>query len=281
MASVSIVEPNLVQLGQGVYALLAPDPRFGYSNVGVVIDHDGLTVIDTTATPIQAAVTAARIGELTSQLGLPVKRVVLTSSRVAYCGGGEQFWSAAFYGSEQTSVQLDAPANPAAWRALLPDFASVYTDEFTTRAVTHTVTEKAELTPAIVVEPVIAESAGNLVVTVESANVVFAGAVASFGVTPLGYDGYFDQWVATLDNLIKDGITVVPGHGPTGGSADVADLSDYLIACMEADGATALPEGPWRRWVDRRFDRINVERAALLATGRDEPPPAMFELLGL
>ena len=52
------VEPNLVQLGQGVYAFTHPDPRFGHSNVGLVIDQDGLTLIDTTATPAQAEVTA-------------------------------------------------------------------------------------------------------------------------------------------------------------------------------------------------------------------------------
>ncbi|MDH4276903.1 MAG: hypothetical protein OEW83_02335 [Acidimicrobiia bacterium] len=275
------VEPNLVQLGQGVYAFTHPDPRFGHSNVGLVIDHDGLTLIDTTATPAQAEVTARAVDRLAGELGLPIKRVVVTSSRVAFTGGSGVFWSAAFYGTEVTSSQLDAPANPPAFRALLPYLASAYPDDFTTRPITHTVTERAQLTGAIALDPLTGESAGNLVAFVESANVVFAGAFASFGVTPLGHDAYHAEWIAGLRGLASAGVTVVPGHGPIGGTADLADLIAYLEACRSATGDGPLPEGPWDRWTDRRFDPVNIERAQLLAAGRDDPPSSMFTLLGL
>lgn len=275
------VEPILVQLGQGVYAFTHPDPRFGHSNVGLVIDHDGLTLIDTTATPAQAEVTARAIDRLAGELGLPIKRAVLTSSRVAFTGGSNVFWSAAFYGTEVTSRQLDAPANPPAFRALLPHLASAYPDDFTTRPVTHTVAERAQLTGAIALDPLTGESAGNLVAFVESANVVFAGAFASFGVTPLGHDAYPAEWIAGLRGLASAGVTVVPGHGPIGGTADLDDLSSYLEACLSVPEDRALPGGPWDRWTDRRFDQVNIDRARLLAAGRDEPPASMFALLGL
>lgn len=275
------VEPNLVQLGQGVYAFTHPDPRFGHSNVGLVIDQDGLTLIDTTATPAQAEVAARAIDRLAGQLGLPIKRVVVTSSRVAFTGGSGVFWSAAFYGTEVTSAQLDVPANPPAFRALLPQLASAYPDDFATRPITHTVTERAQLTGAIALDPLTGESAGNLVAFVESANVVFAGAFASFGVTPLGHDAYPTEWIAGLRGIASAGVTVVPGHGPVGGTADVEDLIAYLEACGAASDDGGLPSGPWDRWTDRRFDPVNVGRARLLAAGRDEPPEAMFALLGL
>ena len=275
------VEPNLVQLGQGVYAFTHPEPRFGNSNVGLVIDHDGLTLIDATATPEQAEVTLRALDRLAGDLGLPVKRVVLTSSRVAFTGGTDTLWSAAFYGTETTSRQLDAPANPPAFRALLPELAAAYHDEFTTRPVTHTVTERAQLTGAIALDPLTGESRGNLVAFVESANVVFAGAFASFGVTPLGHDAYPREWITGLQGLVSAGVTVVPGHGPVGGAADVADLIGYLEACERAAGTGVLADGPWDRWTDRRFDPVNIERIRLLASGRDEPPPSMFALLGL
>lgn len=275
------VEPNLVQLGQGVYAFTHPDPRFGHSNVGLVIDEDGLTLIDTTATPGQAEVTAQAIDRLAGELGLPIKRIVVTSSRVAFTGGSGVFWSAAFYGTGVTSAQLDAPANPPAFRALLPHLAYAYPNEFATRPITHTVAERAQLTGAIVLDPLTGESAGNLVAFVESANVVFAGAFASFGVTPLGHDAYPAEWIAGLRSIGSAGVTVVPGHGPVGGSADVEDLIGYLEACRTASVDDGLPSGPWDRWTDRRFDPVNIDRARLLAEGRDEPPPAMFALLGL
>lgn len=275
------VEPNLVQLGQGVYAFTHPDPRFGHSNVGLVIDEDGLTLIDTTATPAQAEVTAQAVDRLAGELGLPIKRVVVTSSRVAFTGGSGVFWSAAFYGTEVTSMQLDNPANPPAFRALLPHQASAYPDDFTTRPITHTVAERAQLTGAIVVDPLAGESAGNLVAFVESANVVFAGAFASFGVTPLGHDAYPAEWIAGLQGMVSAGVTIVPGHGPVGGSADVVDLIGYLEACRRVSADEALPTGPWDRWTDRRFDQVNIDRARLLAEGRDETPASMFTLLGL
>ena len=62
---------------------------------------------------------------------------------------------------------------------------------------------------------------------------------------------------------------------------DVRDLQAYLRACVDAHGdAGAIPNGPWDGWVDRDRDRINVERAALLAQGRDEMPTTMLQAIG-
>jgi hypothetical protein len=67
---------NLVELDQGVFAYVHPNPRFGYSNVGLIIDADGLTVFDTTATPNSGDQVKQAMVELTAQLELPIKRVV-------------------------------------------------------------------------------------------------------------------------------------------------------------------------------------------------------------
>lgn len=273
---------TLVELGQGVFALVDPVRRYGYSNVGLLIDGDGLTVIDTTASPSRGEAVKAQIVELTAQLELPIKRVVVSSSRIAFSGGGGAFWSAAFYGTELTSDQLDAPPNPMAFRRLLPDFALAYPDDFTTRPITHTVTEEAWLSGAGLAVPAPGESAANLLLQVPGSDVVFAGALASFGVTPLAYDADPMAWIGSLEQLRAMGGTVIPGHGPPGGDADVRDQIDYLTACIEADGdASRLRPGPWDQWADRRFDHVNVERAAQMRRGIDEIPQAMFALLGL
>ncbi len=273
---------HLVELGQGVFALVDPASRFGYSNVGLVIDGDGMTVIDTTATPERGETVRQQILELTGHLELPIKRVVLSSSRIPFSGGGNAFWASAFYGTEVTSDQLDAPPNPQAFRRLLPDFALAYPDDFTTRPVTHTVSEAAWLSGAAFGLPLAGESVANLAIRVEGASVVFAGALASFGVTPLAYDANPMAWIESLEALRSLEPTIIPGHGPPGGDADLADLIGYLTACVEADGEPArIPSGPWDRWSDRRFDAVNVERAAALARGIDQIPQSMFALLGL
>lgn len=269
----------LVELGRGVFAYVHPEPRFGASNIGVVIDSDGLTLIDTSATPQQAAQTVSAVLGLTQELALPIKRVILTSSRVAFTGGSSVLWSAAFYGTECTSLDLDQPSNPDAFRRLLPNLADAYNDDFTTRPVTHVVSEATALTPSITVLPLRGESHQNLAVYVESTGVVFAGALASFGVTPLCHAGYPLDWCKSLEVLADLAPTVVPGHGLPGGAADMADLGAYLRACAKAD--QALRPGPWDNWTDRRFDAVNRERATQLAAGTDEMPAAMFALLGL
>ncbi|MEM7322154.1 MAG: hypothetical protein AAF531_03625 [Actinomycetota bacterium] len=272
---------NLVELATGVFAFIAPEPAFGRSNVGLVIDADGLTVFDTTAGPGGGDLVRQQILELTAQLELPIKRVVLSSSRIAFSGGGAPFWSAAFYGTDVTSEQLDAPPNPTAFRRLLPEFADQYPDDFTTRPVTHTVSEEAWLTGAAYAVPLPGESAQNLALQLEGAGVVFAGALCSFGVTPLTYDANPLAWINSLERIKQLGATVIPGHGMPGGTADVDDLIGYLTACIEADGdPTRITTGPWDHWTDRRFDPVNVERAAALRRGVDEIPQTMFSLLG-
>ncbi|MEM7272087.1 MAG: hypothetical protein AAF547_03315 [Actinomycetota bacterium] len=272
---------NLVELAQGVFAFIDPSPRFGRSNVGLVIDADGLTLFDTTATPDQGERVRQEVLELTAALELPIKRVVLSSSRIPFSGGGNPFWASAFFGTDVTSEQLDAPPNPEAFRRLLPEFAAAYDDEFTTRPITHTISGDAWLTGATHAVPIPGESAGNLALRVESANAVFAGALASFGVTPLAYDADLAAWIDGLERLATLGATIIPGHGMPGGAADVADLIGYLQACIAADGDLGrLAAGPWDRWTDRRFDAVNVERAAAMNRGIDEIPQAMFALLG-
>ncbi len=272
---------NLVELDRGVFAYVDPSRRFGYSNVGLVIDADGLTIFDTTATPERGYWVRQEILGLTAELELPIRRVVLSSSRIPFSGGGQPFWAAAFFGSDATSDQLDAPPNPLAFRRLLPDFADSYFDEFTTRPITHTVSEEAWLTQASHVVPLAGESAGNLALRLEAAGVVFCGALASFGVTPLAYDANPVAWIESLERLLAMGSTIVPGHGSPGGAADVQDLIGYLTRCVEADGDPAgIGPGPWDDWADRRFDAVNVERAALLNRGLDEVPRSMFRLLG-
>lgn len=273
---------NLVELDRGVFAYIDPTNRFGYSNVGLVIDADGLTIFDTTATPATGYRVRQSILKLTAELELPIKRVVLSSSRIPFSGGGQPFWAAAFFGSDVTSDQLDSPPNPLAFRRLLPDFADSYFDEFTTRPITHTVSEEAWLTSASHVVPLEGESGANLALRLEASGVVFAGALASFGVTPLAYDANPTAWIESLDRLLAMGSTIVPGHGMPGGAADVADLVGYLTSCIEANGDPGrIAAGPWDGWADRRFDAVNVERAAMLARGIDDVPQAMFTLLGL
>jgi len=275
-------EPTLVELGTGVFVFAHPSPKFGHSNVGLVIDADGLTVIDTAATPYRGKVIRSAIETLTEAVDLTIKRVVLSSSRVPFSGGSTPFWRAGFYGSEPTSEELDQPLNRQALRALLPGLAVAYHDEFETRPITHTVGERAWLTAATELLLLPGESAMNLAVGVPGVGGVFAGALASFGVTPLAFAGNPAAWAASLEALAERGGTVAPGHGPVGGSQDLLDQAAYLRTCVGANGKPEhLAPGPWEGWTNREFDEVNVERAWRLARGDGGVPTSMLSLLGL
>lgn len=264
----------LTAIAPGVAAWLGEGP-FGRPNAGVVADADGLTLVDTLMVPSQWA----PFGDALDALERPVRRVVLTSSHIPFVGGTSRFWASAFYGTQLASDLLDLPPNVAGYRRLAPDFATEFADDLETRPVSHTIDADASLTDAVVVRVTGGQCAQNVVAEVPGAGVLFAGAMAAFGTTPLAFDGDPLAWAASLRALAAGpgaGV-VVPGHGPVGGPAELLLQADYLERCAEG----RVPAGPWDRWTDRHFDRINIERAALLAAGDERPPPSMLALLGL
>jgi glyoxylase-like metal-dependent hydrolase (beta-lactamase superfamily II) len=270
---------HLEPLAPGTFVWLGTDGagRPG-PNAGVVVEDDGITVIDTLPSP-----SAARaLNERLKGFGVPVRRVVYTSSHVDAVGGSSVFWMAARYGRAQTSALLDQPVPLDAYRRLVPAYAEEFDEEFRTRPVSHTVDQAAWLTPSVCAVPVVGPQAESLIVVVPSAGVVFAGAVAVFGTTPNAYDGDPEAWADTLGELGEQAPVIVPGVGPVGDGADVLALQAYLYATADAEGdPRRIPDGPWDEWRDRDLDEVNVERAARLAADDPGVPEAMLRRLGL
>ncbi|HEY7136131.1 MAG TPA: MBL fold metallo-hydrolase [Acidimicrobiia bacterium] len=271
---------TLHPVGDGVYAWLQPGGETGVSNAGVVVDDDGVTVIDSLMVrsqwePFAAAVTG---------LGLPVRRVVLTHAHIDHVGGTKAFRNAAIFATRYTSSMLDQEMPLESYKTFMPAFAEEFDDlaEVGTRAVTHLVDDAAFLTPRVEVLPASGHTPGDLIVLVEDADVCFAGDLCFFGVTPLAFQGDPATWADVLDAVAEIAATIVPGHGPIGEEDDVRALQAYLRACVDAHGDPgAIPTGPWDRWLERDRDPINVEKAALLAAGDDGMPVSMRKAIGL
>jgi glyoxylase-like metal-dependent hydrolase (beta-lactamase superfamily II) len=267
---------ELVELGERVYAWLQEPAGFEHPNAGAIVDDDGVTVVDTLMLPSQSEPFAAALAELG-----PVRRIVYTSSHVPYTGGSARFPLAAVYGTAQISAHLDQPPNVAGYQHLYPAHAAEFAD-LRTRPVSHVVAEATWLTSTAVVAPVGGQIAQNLVVQVPDANVVFAGALASFGARPLAFDGDPARWAGELERVREWGVLVVPGVGGIGGAEEVDGLVAYLRACVDAAGdRSRLGRGPWSAWSHPEFDEINVERAAMLSRGDTAPPPSILRLLGM
>lgn len=270
----------LVELAPRVHAYVQDPAGHGRTNAGVVVEDDGLTVIDTLLVPAHAAAFSAEL----DAFGLPVRRAVYTSSHIEFVGGSSVFWMAARYGRSQTSAMLDQPPNLAALARLHPAYAAelAVIADAPTRPVSHTVDTAAWLSPLACALPSGGQQQENLVVLVPEAEVLFAGAMCSFGVTPNAFDGDPEAWADALGDLGELAPTIVPGLGPIGSPADVIALQAYLYAVVDAatDG-TPIPAGPWDGWADRHLDEVNIERAAMLARGDHAPPPSLLRMLGL
>ena len=187
---------TLHELADGVFVWLQPGGESGVSNAGVVVDEDGLTVIDTLMVPDQWRPFA----EAVQRLGLPVRRVVLTHAHIDHVGGTSAFRSAKVLASPLTSELLDQTMPLDAYKAFMPAFRDGF-DELAaigTRPVSHIVDDAAALTPRIEVLPASGHTAGDLVVLVDDADVLFAGDLCFFGVTPLAFQGDVAQWAAVL-----------------------------------------------------------------------------------
>jgi cyclase len=269
---------QLVDLGT-TYAWLQDEPRPGATNSGVIIDEDGITIVDAQLTPAQGEELFAAV----DALGLPIRRLALTSSHMPFVGGSSAFVLPAVYGTAQVSAHMDQEPNIAGCCALYPaDSAELQAlDDHPCRRVTHTVSEAAWLTASVVTAPLAGELDENLIVQVPEAQIVFGGAMCSFAVTPMAGLGDPQAWADSLDTLLGWGEIFVPGHGPIGGKEEVAAQQAYLNACVAAQGdPSALGDGPWREWSGQEYHAINIERAALLAEGNREPPTSLLRLLG-
>jgi len=267
--------PNLDQIADGVYVWLQPDGESGVSNAGVIVDDDGLTIVDTLMVRSQWEPFAAAV----AKLGAPIRRVLLTHAHVDHVGGTTAFPNAAVFGSPQTSQLLDGEMPVNAYKAFMPAFDAEFDDlaEIGTRPVTHLVTDAAQLTPRVEVLPATGHTAGDLMALVADVDVLFAGDLCFFGVTPLAFQGDPRMWADVLDAVAELAEVIVPGHGPVGGETDVRELQQYLRHCVSGE----IPPGPWDAWPERDpRDKINIERAQLLGQGRDEIPPAMMRALG-
>ncbi len=127
--------------------------------------------------------------------------VILTHAHIDHVGGTRGFPNAAVYGSPQTSELLDGEMPVVAYQKFMPAFTADFEElaELGTRPVTHLVVDAAQLTPRVEVLTATGHTSGDLMALVEDADILFAGDLCFFGVTPLAFQGDPKMWADVLD----------------------------------------------------------------------------------
>jgi glyoxylase-like metal-dependent hydrolase (beta-lactamase superfamily II) len=236
------------QVADGVWAYLQPDGGWGLSNAGLIAGDDDApallvdTLFDLEHTSEmldalrQASPAAARIGT-----------VVNTHANGDHCYGNALLAGAEIVGSDACAGELQElpPAMLAGFMQSAPDlgdagaflldiFGSYHFDGIDLVPPTRTFTGRLDLAvgerQVHLIEVGPAHTAGDVVVHVPDAGVVFAGDIVFNGNHPIVWAGPVSNWIAACDRILAlDGVdTVVPGHGPVCGLDEVARLKGYF-----------------------------------------------------
>jgi cyclase len=276
----TIINTELKQLSATVYAFLqreAPgQSNYSISNFGIVAGPRSLLAIDAGGGPQHARnfIAAAK------PLGKPFDRILITHSHPDHIVGLTQFPpDIEIVAQEQTRKQMAAMGampTPAYW-ATNPAWGR---PGDVNKVIVPTVTFHDRMsvfygdTQVDFFWPGPAHTSGDALVRLPKEKILFMGDIAFFGVTPLNGSGFIADWIKVCDRTLADeGVeTIVPGHGPVGGKAQLKEMRGYLEllwregrkkfdAGISAGRAAAeIDLGPYASWTDP--DRIanNVAR---------------------
>ncbi|MEP7243472.1 MAG: MBL fold metallo-hydrolase [Gammaproteobacteria bacterium] len=282
----TIINTELKKLSDTAYAFLqreAPgQSNFSVSNFGIVAGPRSLLAIDAGGGPQHARnfIAAAR------PLGKPFDRVVITHFHPDHIVGLTQFPAdIEIVAQEETRKQMAgmrAMPTPAYW-ATNPAWGK---PGDVNRVIVPTVTFHDRMTvyygdtQVDFVWPGRAHTSGDALVLLPKEKILFMGDIAFFGVTPLNGSGFIEDWINVCDRTLADsGVeTIVPGHGPVGGKAQLKEMRGYLEllwregrkkfdAGLSAGRAAAdIDLGPYASWTDA--DRIATNMARVYSEFR-------------
>lgn len=296
---------ELREIARDVYACLQPDRGLGTSNSGLVNRAGGL-VIDTFWDLPHTRRLIETYARVWTRLA---RRVVNTHHNGDHAWGNQLFRDAEIIGHRLCAASF-GKERPELMQALRNAGAS---EDPSLAAMAHRLADwdftGIELVPPttliddrlvldldgvaahlIYVGP--AHTAGDVIVHLPEARVVFTGDILFRLCTPIGWEGTYAQWLAALDAIVAlDPAVVVPGHGPLCGVEGPREMKAYLayvraesrrffdagLPALEA--ARRIDPGPYAGWTEPERILFNVERAYRELRG--EPFDAPIDVTGI
>jgi cyclase len=231
-------ETELRSLAPGVFAYVQGGgpgrDNVSVSNAGLIVGDEGLMVIDTLTAPKHAARFLDAIRTVTDK---PVRHVVNTHHHADHVNGNQYFMPAEVIAHPYCRDEvLKMVPGPDFWprrdgwadgteprRIIVPDRT------FDTRLTYYygqTIVELIFMGPA--------HTYGDIVVWLPQHRILFAGDIAFYYVAPFAQNAHVTKWLEAVDRIAAmDAATIVPGHGPIGGIAELRDMAGYFVTLKQ------------------------------------------------
>lgn len=283
---------SFTEIGPGLYAFTAQ----GDPNSGVIIGDDSVMVIEAQATPLLARKVIDCIRAVT---GKPISHLVLTHYHAVRVLGASAYGAAQVIMSDRARAMV-AERGAEDWASEFGRFPRLFrgheeipgltwpTTTFSDRLTVYLGRRRVDL-----MHLGRAHTAGDAVVWVPDAGVMFTGDIVEDRSACYGGDGHFADWPATLSRIAAfDPVAIVPGRGEALTGRDsvaraMASTADFIRSTYDPAARVAARGGSLREaWVavraacDPKFRDyaiyehclpFNVARAFDEAQGIDTP----------
>jgi cyclase len=283
-------EKGLHDLGSGLYAWLAPDGSWGWSNAGLVTDGDASLLVDTLFDlPLTREMLAA-MRSAEPRAAARIDLLVNTHANGDHCYGNELVEGAEILASKACAEEM-GETPPEALAALVKGLGGQESalGRFVRDAFGPFHFEGIQLTPPTrtfegrlslqvggkrveLLEVGPAHTRGDVLVHVPGDRVVFTGDILFVEGTPIVWAGPVRHWIEACDRILAlDAAVVVPGHGPITDRRGVVAVKDYLgYVAREArarfdagldafEAARDIELGPFGDWKDAERLAVNVD----------------------
>ncbi len=234
-------EMTLTEVGDGCLAYLQGDGSWGWSNAGLVVGDGTSLLVDTL---FDLKLTQRMLDMMSDHTrSAPIATVVNTHANGDHCYGNQLVADAQIVATTAASREMsEVPPSMLAALNQAPgevgDLFRSFFGEFEFEGIElrepdRTFDGRLELdvggrtVELIEVGP--AHTAGDSIVVVPDAGVVYTGDILFIGGTPIVWAGPLSNWIDACDLMLgMDVEHVVPGHGPVTGKAGVTAVRDYL-----------------------------------------------------
>jgi cyclase len=298
---------GLHEIADGVWAYLQPDGGWGWSNAGL-ITGDGSSLLVDTLFDLRLTAEMLQAMRATSPAARHIGTVVNTHANGDHCYGNSLMGDAQIIATARCATEMQelppatmaamlrsADALGAAGQFVQRIFSPFSFEDVPLTLPTRTFEDRLDLhvggRTVSVLEVGPAHTAGDAVVHLPEAGIVFTGDILFHGGHPIVWAGPVANWITACDRVLAlQPSVVVPGHGPLATPAALVDLKEYFtLLTSEArtryeagmsplDAARDIDLGPYAGWSEA--ERVVANVHALYRDFGDASPADALTLMG-